>query len=179
MKVYVWISTTCWPSVRCVLVKYRTDILLVQNEQARLITEIYLTSAKVQNDRRACSSVVISYSISLPTSLYMVTFPFLIIYNTLSLHILSKTLILILHKQGFLKSPPPPERTIREISGRLWTNQIAGFPYSDRSLPQPYNKFTYDSLQFVLDALVSLTHIPRCQSQDRKSYVKTTVENRP
>ena len=38
---------------------------------------------------KACNSVVISCKISLQTSLCMVTFPFLIVRNTFSLHILS------------------------------------------------------------------------------------------
>ena len=85
----------------------------------------------------------------------MVTFPFLI-RNTLALHTLSKLKILIRHKQGFLKISAP-ERAIREISDSLWTNQIAGFPYSDRSLPQPYNKYSYSS-----SSCENFVHWPDC-----------------
>ena len=145
--------------MRSVLVKYRTDvfnksreqkqksdILPVRTEQVRSIstllygfTHIELISAKVENDGIACSFVVISYSISLPTSLYQATVSFLIVHNTFSLHILSKFIVFIRHKQGFLKFPP--ERTIREISDRLWANQLGGYPHSNCSLPQPCNKF--------------------------------------
>ena len=55
-----------------------------------------------------CNSVVISHAISSPTSLYMVSFPFPIVRNTCSFHILSKLLIFIRHKQGYFNSPPPP-----------------------------------------------------------------------
>ena len=92
--------------------KQRSDISLVQNEQASSLSsllygfnEIQLTSTKVENNRLSSNSVVISYSISSPISLHMVIFLFLIVHNTFSLHILSKILIFIQHKQGFLKFP--------------------------------------------------------------------------
>ena len=68
----------------------------------------------------------------------MVTFPFLIVRNTLCLYILSRVFIFIRHEQGFFKffvlNGP-----MWKVSDCLWANQILGFPYSDRFLPQPYD----------------------------------------
>ena len=56
---------------------------------------------------KTCNSIVISYKISSLTSLCIVTIPLLIVRNTFSLHILSKILIFIRHRQAFFKFPLP------------------------------------------------------------------------
>ena len=83
-----YIFTTYWPSLRSVLVKYRTDVSQVGTEPA----------------------------MSMISLLYGFTF--------------------IRSRASLSKSSPL--QTIREISDRLWTNQITSFPYSNRSLPHPY-----------------------------------------
>ena len=67
----------------------------------------------------------------------MATFPFLIVCNTRSLHILSESLIFIRNKLGFLKFPP--DEAIRKYPTTYEPIKITGFPYFNRSLPLPYN----------------------------------------
>ena len=54
---------------------------------------------------KTCNSVVISQRISSLTSLYIVSFPFLIVRNTFSLHMLSKIWFLFDTSKVFLKPP--------------------------------------------------------------------------
>ena len=50
-----------------------------------------------ERQTKTCNTVVISYTISSPTSLYMVTYT----HSTFSIHLLSKLLIFIRHMQDF------------------------------------------------------------------------------
>ena len=70
-----------------------------------------------ERQMKSCHSVFISCCVSSLTSLYMVTFPNIVVRNTFSFHILTKLLIFIRRKQGLFKFLP--ERTIREISNCL------------------------------------------------------------
>ena len=91
--------------------KQTSDISLVQTEQARFYWNIINKS----KGTRTYNSVVISYKFSTPTSPCMVTFPFLIVRNTFSLHIMSKFLFFIRYKQGFFKFPAPWESNTGNI----------------------------------------------------------------
>ena len=125
--------------MRSVLVKYRTDVLKygqkwAQRVELRAKTEVrYFTTIdqtsevdknfivwlhwniidKYKNRERqikTCNSIVISNRISSLPSPCMVTFPLLIVCNTLTLHIMSNILIMIHHKQGFFRFPPLNEQ---------------------------------------------------------------------
>ena len=90
--------------------KQRSDISLIQTDQARSINSLLHGFTNIidqckgsERQIKSCNSVVISYRISSPTSICMVTFPFLIVRSTFSLHVLSIFSIFVLHKQGVFK----------------------------------------------------------------------------